>query len=112
MYNMSLQQLKTYKGLSGEAKPLDFMGSQELAANLFRGTQTSAKIVKENISGQPMLEKTAHSVGQTVRRTMQEISNTTPENLPLTGDIHESKKSLKSAQKKLNKLSAGPSKRK
>ncbi len=101
---MSLRQLKVYKGMGGDALPLDFMGSQELAANLFRVTQTSAKITAHNISGQTKLEETAFNVGRTVRATMHEISNTRPENLPVVGDINDAKKSLKSAQKKLNQL--------
>jgi DNA-damage-inducible protein D len=107
MYNMSLRQLKQYKGMSGDALALDFMGSQELAANLFRVTQTSAKITAQSITGQTKLEETAFNVGKTVRATMHEISNTRPENLPVAGDINDAKKSLKSVQKKLNKLGDG-----
>ncbi len=104
MYNMSLRDLKRYKGMSSDALAFDFMGSQELAANLFRVTQTSAKITGQNITGQAKLEETAFDVGRTVRATMHEISNTRPENLPVVEDINDAKKSLKSVQRKLNKL--------
>jgi DNA-damage-inducible protein D len=66
------------KGAMQGRSVLDFMGRQELAANLFRITQTEAKIEKESIRGQGGLEKAAHDVGKTVRKTMIELSGTAP----------------------------------
>jgi DNA-damage-inducible protein D len=82
MYSMDLIQLREVKGVVQGRSVLDFMGRQELAANLFRITQTEAKIEKESIRGQGSLEKAAHEVGRTVRKTMIELSGTAPENLP------------------------------
>jgi DNA-damage-inducible protein D len=104
MYNMSLNRLKTLKRIPDSRSPLDFMGKAELAANLFRITQTEAKIKNESISGQSSLEKTAKDVGVKVRHTMIEISGTNPENLPVADDIKEVKKELKLTNKKFLKM--------
>ncbi|WP_257291713.1 BRO family protein [Endozoicomonas sp. ONNA1] len=107
MYNMNLSDLKLVKGLQGrKAKRslLDFMGKEELAANLFRVTQTEAKIRNEGIKGQRSAEKAAEQVGRTVRRTMIDISGTTPESLPLSEDIKKVKSSIKASKKDFEKL--------
>nr|VFJ88001.1 MAG: hypothetical protein BECKLFY1418A_GA0070994_100311 [Candidatus Kentron sp. LFY] len=87
MYNMGLSQLKKYKDHTGRQPLLDFMNKTELAANLFRITQTEDKISNENIIGQRNLENTAYTVGKKVRKTMQEISGTRPEDIPLAKNI-------------------------
>jgi DNA-damage-inducible protein D len=99
MYNMSISQLKERKGIPDKRSPLDFMGNEELAANLFRITQTEAKIRNEGLKGQVKLEDAAFSVGQRVRKTMEEISGTRPENLPIATDINTVKSAIKSTQK-------------
>lgn len=107
MYNMNLNKLKTLKGLTGsnlKRSLLDFMGKEELAANLFRVTQTESKIKNENVRGQVNLEKTAEVVGKKVRNTMIEISNTRPEALPLHEDIKNVEKQLKVTNKKLKQI--------
>ena len=87
MYNMNLSDLKTYKQLPDHKRSLlDFMGREELAANLFRITQTEAKMKNENIKGQRASEIAAESVGREVRATMKRISNSTTEDLPLADD--------------------------
>lgn len=101
MYNMSLQRLKEYKGVSKDATLLDHMGKTELAANLFRITQTEEKITKEKIRGQASLEKTAQDVGREVRNTMQRISGTVPEELPVAEDLKQVRKKLKGTRKQL-----------
>ena len=107
MYNMNLNDLKRRKGLSGSATKrslLDYMGKEELAANLFRVTQTEAKLRNENIKGQRSSERAAESVGQTVRKTMIDISGTTPETLPLSEDIKKVKGSIKASKRDFEKL--------
>lgn len=111
MYNMSLRDLEQYKQLGSKEKLLDRMGKTELAANLFRVTQTDQKIQKENITGQVRLEHAAHSVGQTVRRTIQELGGTPPERLPLAAPIGEVKKQLKGASKRFRELDGKGKKR-
>jgi DNA-damage-inducible protein D len=104
LYNMSINQLKERKGIPVGRSPLDFMGKEELAANLFRITQTEAKIRNEGITGQKRLEDAAFSVGSQVRRTMEDISGTRPENLPLAADTNTLKSAIKSTQKEFLKL--------
>lgn len=100
LYNMPLNRLKLVKGIQQQRTLLDFMGKEELAANLFRITQTEAKIKNENLVGQNRLERAAKDVGHKIRNTMIEISGTTPENLPIAEDIKEVKKELKQTNKK------------
>ena len=76
---------------------LDHMGSTELAANLFRATQTDEKLRRENIQGKEKAFETHYEVGKTVRKTIQELGGTMPEDLP-TPD--KSIKQLESEQKK------------
>lgn len=104
MYNMNISQLKVLKGVPTTRSPLDFMGRDELAANLFRLTQTEAKIKKDDITGQGRLEAAATTVGRKVREFMLENSGQTPEELPPSGDLREVGKSLKGAQRHFKKL--------
>lgn len=104
MYNMTLGRLRLLKNIPKGRSPLDFMHSQELAANLFRITQTDAKIRNEEIIGQDDLEAAATEVGAAVRQTMFELSGTRPEALPAAGDIREVPKTLKSAQRTFAKM--------
>lgn len=104
LYNMNLGQLRSLKGVPEKRSPLDFMGREEMAANLFRVTQTEAKIRNENIRGQRPLETAAETVGRKVRQTMIQTSGNRPENLPPAEDIKEVHKKLKTAHKGLRKL--------
>ncbi len=104
LYNMSINQLRDRKGIPNGRSLLDFMGKEELAANLFRITQTEAKIRNEGLKGQKKLEDAAFSVGRQVRKTMEEISGTRPENLPIEQDINTVKSAIKSTQKEFLKL--------
>lgn len=102
LYNRNLNALKEYKGLANLRRSLlDFMGKEESAANLFRLTQTEAKIKNDNVKGQSRLEDVAETVGRQVRKAMMEISGTRPEDLPLSDDIKQVKSQLKSTHKKL-----------
>jgi DNA-damage-inducible protein D len=86
------------------------MGKTEMAAHLFRITQTDEKIKNENIRGQEQLEDAAKSVGKTVRRTMLELNNIAPENLPVTAHIKDVKKNLKNTSKKMKEIDSSKSK--
>lgn len=108
MYNMNINQLRKLKGVPSKRSPLDFMGKEELAANLFRVTQTEAKIKNEALHGQQSAQKAAFIVGQKVRSTMQELSGNTPERLPPSQDIKKVKSALKSSQKDFAKLDKKP----
>lgn len=70
------------KGLKKSQKILDHMGSTELAANLFRATQTEEKLRRDNIHGKQKANGTHYAVGRKVRQTIQELGGTMPEDLP------------------------------
>lgn len=104
-----------YKGLYGgldakaihqrkQLKPsqqiLDHMGSTELAANLFRATQAEEKLRREQIQGKENANRTHYEVGEKVRKTIEELGGTMPEDLPTTDSI----KILEKKQEKDNKL--------
>jgi DNA-damage-inducible protein D len=101
MYNMPLAKLRTLRGIREGKTPLDYMGKTELAANLFRITQTEEKVKNESIQGQQRLEVTAEVVGREVRDAMIRISGTPPESLPVLEPISIAKKELKKTHKKL-----------
>ena len=98
MYNQDIRHIRVLKGVPDGRSPLDFMGKTELAANLFRLTQTEARIRNDDIKGQQRLEQAAAKVGREVRKTMIEISGTEPENLCPAADIREVRKDLKKAR--------------
>jgi DNA-damage-inducible protein D len=104
MYNMNLRKVREIKRVPSNRSPLDFMGSTELAANLFRITQTDEKIRNEAIHGQVLLESAAKQVGRTVRSTMRALSGTLPENLPPAGDLQEVYRGLKGASREFRKM--------
>jgi DNA-damage-inducible protein D len=70
------------KGLKKSQYILDHMGSTELAANLFRATQTEEKLRREHIQGKEKANYTHYEVGQEVRETIRRLGGTLPENLP------------------------------
>ena len=75
------------KGLKKGQKILDHMGSTELAANLFRATQTEDKLRRENIRGKDKANQAHLEVGKKVRQTIKELGGTMPENLPAAENI-------------------------
>ena len=84
------------KGLRYREDILDNMGSEELAANLFRITQTDAKLKRDNVDNEYTANSVHFEVGKKVRNTIKELGGTMPENLP-TPD-----KSLKELEKEKN----------
>lgn len=88
------------KGLKKNQKILDHMGSTELAANLFRATQTADKLNREQVQGKAAANQVHYQVGHKVRQTIAELGGTMPEHLPTP---QKSIKKLESEQKKLLK---------
>ena len=83
LYNgLKAQDIKAIKGLQKNQDILDYMGSTELAANLFRATQTEEKLRREHIQGKSEANKTHYEVGMKVRQTIKDLGGTMPENLP------------------------------
>ncbi|EKD80195.1 MAG: DNA-damage-inducible protein D [uncultured bacterium] len=100
LYGLDMKQIQARKKLDHQEKILDHMGSEELAANLFRTTQTDAKLRRENIQGEARANQTHFAVGKKVRQTIKELGGTMPERLPTAPAIKESRKRLKIAVKK------------
>ena len=87
------------KGLKKSHQILDHMGSTELAANLFRATQAEEKLRRDEVKGKAKANRTHFDVGAKVRKTIEELGGTMPEDLP-TPDASV-KKLEREQQKKL-----------
>jgi DNA-damage-inducible protein D len=85
------------KGLRYREDILDNMGSEELAANLFRITQTESRLKRDKVDNENKANKTHYEVGAKIRKTIKELGGTMPEDLPTP------KKSLKQLEKEKNK---------
>jgi DNA-damage-inducible protein D len=95
---MGAKDIHATKGLKKSQKILDHMGSTELAANLFRATQTEEKLKRENVQGKKQANSTHYEVGHKVRQTIQELGGAMPEDMPTPA---QSVKQIESAKKKL-----------
>lgn len=101
LYNgLTMADIHERKGLDEKEHILDNMGSVELAANLFRATQTDEKLRREQIKGAQKANNTHYEVGKKVRETMADQGNAMPEDLPTP---LESVKQLKKKAQKNNK---------
>ena len=97
LYNgLGAKEIHSKKGLKKSQNILDHMGSTELAANLFRATQTEEKLKRENIKGKQKANQTHYEVGKKVRQTIKELGGTMPEDLP----TEESIKKIESEKQK------------
>ena len=97
------------KNLKKNQQILDHMGSTELAANLFRATQTEEKIRREKIKGKSNANKTHYEVGHKVRNTIKELGGAMPEDLPTENSIKliEKPKDKTKKEVKVKKKSKG-----
>jgi len=86
------------KGLKKSQKILDHMGSTELAANLFRATQTEEKLKRDKVASKSLANKTHFDVAQKVRQTIKDIGGAMPENLPVP------EKSIQQIERQTKKL--------
>lgn len=94
---LGVKEIRERKGLKKNEQILDHMGSTELAANLFRATQTDEKLRRENIRGKEKANQTHYEVGKKVRQTIAELGGTMPEDLPTP---EKSIRQIESEQKK------------
>ena len=85
------------KGLRYREDILDNMGSEELAANLFRITQTESRLKKDKVDTEKQACDTHNKIGKIVRKAIKEAGGTMPEDLPTP------KKSLKQLEKENSK---------
>ena len=79
---LTVDDIHKKKGLEVGQKILDYMGSTELIANLFRISQTEEKLRKDGIHDAGAATATHHAVGQEVRKAIEKIGGTMPEDLP------------------------------
>ncbi len=79
---LGAKEIHQRKGLKKSQKILDHMGSTELAANLFRATQTDEKLRRDKVQGKEAACETHYQVGAKVRQTIGELGGTMPEDLP------------------------------
>jgi DNA-damage-inducible protein D len=98
---LEMKELHSRRKLGKSQKILDHMGSTELAANLFRATQTEEKLRRDNTHGKEEANRTHYLVGQKVRETIKDLGGTMPEKLP----VHESIKKLERKARKQLKSS-------
>lgn len=94
---LKVKDIRNRKGLKPKEDILDHMGSTELAANLFRATQTEEKLRRENIQGKAAANNTHYEVGKKVRQTIKDLGGTMPEDLPTP------EKSIKQLEKERKK---------
>ncbi len=107
LYNTGIWGLKKRRGLPTDGKKVeiqDYMGRTELAANLFRITQTEEKLKKDGIHGQNDAEKTHLNVAQQVRQFVKDNTGRYPEELPIERRLLEVKKELKKGMKALETI--------
>lgn len=90
---LGAKEIHARKGLKKSQQILDHMGSTELAANLFRATQTDEKLRRDNVIGKEQAGDIHYEVGKKVRQTISELGGTMPEDLPTP------KKSIKQIEK-------------
>lgn len=95
---MKAKDIKEKKHLGNKQNILDYMGHEELAANLFRATQTESKLRRENVEGKDNANRTHYSVGKEIRDTIERLGGTRPEDLPTPT------KSIKQIEKEQRKL--------
>jgi len=79
---LSVDDIHNRKGLDVRDKILDFMGSTELIANLFRISQTEEKLKRDNVTTAAEATSAHHSVGREVRAAIERVGGTMPEDLP------------------------------
>lgn len=79
---LTVDDIHARKGLEVGQKILDYMGSTELAANLFRISQTDEKLRKDNVDSASEATAVHYAVGKEVRDAIEKIGGTMPEDLP------------------------------
>jgi DNA-damage-inducible protein D len=85
---LTVSDIHEKKGLEGDEKILDFMGSTELIANLFRISQTEEMLKREHVASLQEANNTHFAVAEKIRKAIIEMGATLPENLPVAADIN------------------------
>lgn len=110
LYNgETAEDIAKRKGLKDKQPILDYMGSAELGANIFRITQTDALLKDNNVNTETEACNTHNKVGKAVRKAIEEVGGTMPEDLPTP---EKSVKELEKEKKKQLKLAEKNNKKK
>lgn len=96
---LEAKDIRARKKLKKSQQILDHMGSTELAANLFRATQTEERLRREGIKGKQNANRAHEEVGAKVRQTIKELGGTMPEDLPVADSIKKIEKKVKPTPK-------------
>lgn len=96
LYGMARSDIQKYKGLKPGQEVLDYAGTAELAANLFRATQAEQRLRREGIKDKIAANRVHFNAGRRVRQAMADIGGVMPEDLPVEEDI-------KKVERRLNK---------
>ena len=84
------------KGIRYREEILDYMGSEELAANIYMSAQTEAKLKREKVDNEYTANSVHYEVGKKVRKTIKDLGGTMPEDLPTPDkSIKQLKKDMK-----------------
>jgi DNA-damage-inducible protein D len=100
LYAMDSEDIRLHKGIPEGSEILDHMGSEELAANLFRITQTDGKLRRERIVGEDRAIETHFGVGRAIRYTLRELHAPLPEDLPSAPSIRKQLEDRRRARNK------------
>jgi len=100
LYTMDSEDIRLHKGIPDGGEILDYMGSEELAANLFRITQTDGKLRRERIIGEDGAIETHFGVGRTIRNTLRALHAPLPEDLPSAPSIRKQLEDRRRARNK------------
>jgi DNA-damage-inducible protein D len=101
LYTKTSEEIRVHKNIPEGAEILDHMGREELAANLFRITQTEGKLVREDVQGEDDAINTHHVVGREIRKTIEALKGPLPEDLPSAPSIRKMVEERRRASKKL-----------
>ena len=110
LYNQYNWQLASKRKISKD-KLFDYMGRTELAANLFRITQTEERIKSKDVKGQVNLEQAHFDVGKEVRQFVHKNTGKNPEQLPMERKLPDLQKELRTVNKKMKELDAPKTKK-
>lgn len=106
LYTMTSAELAIFWNVPSGVEILDVMGPEALAANLFRITQTDAKLKRDQIHDEDTAIATHHDVGREVRRAIENIHQKKPEDLPRAANIRKLvEEKRRKARKKLKNAS-------
>ncbi|MDR1924186.1 MAG: hypothetical protein LBQ66_07420 [Planctomycetaceae bacterium] len=114
MYNMMNVQLAEHRGID-KSELLEYMGSKEMAANLFRIEMTESRLKeleKQGISGQNAAERAHREVGNDVRQVVKKNTGKNPEDLPIERRLPDIQKQLKIGHKEMRKIDGNTPKKK